>query len=73
MFSSKVNAQTELRLIQHPDSRELFEVLDANRKHLRPWHPWIDLIRFLAKEATSHHHRALRTDLAGRQCDSERH
>jgi ribosomal-protein-serine acetyltransferase len=45
MFSHKINGQIELRLIQHPHNRELFQVLDANREHLRPWHPWIDLIR----------------------------
>lgn len=48
MFSHKVNRQIELRLIQHPHCRELFKVMDANRKHLRPWHPWIDLIRSTA-------------------------
>jgi ribosomal-protein-serine acetyltransferase len=45
MFSHKVNEQTELRLIEHRHGRELFTIMDANRKHLRPWHPWIDLIR----------------------------
>jgi ribosomal-protein-serine acetyltransferase len=45
MFSHKIDEQTELQLIQHSHGRELFKVLDANRKHLRPWHPWIDLIR----------------------------
>ncbi len=48
MFSHKVNGQVELQLIQHPHCRELFKVMDANRKHLRPWHPWIDLIRSTA-------------------------
>jgi ribosomal-protein-serine acetyltransferase len=45
VFSHKVNGQIDLRLIQHPHCRELFRVMDANRNHLRPWHPWIDLIR----------------------------
>jgi ribosomal-protein-serine acetyltransferase len=45
MFSHKVNEQIELRLIQHLHSAELFKLMDANRKHLRPWHPWIDLTR----------------------------
>jgi ribosomal-protein-serine acetyltransferase len=45
MFTHKVNGQTELQLIQHPHCRELFDVMEANRKHLQPWHPWIDHIR----------------------------
>jgi ribosomal-protein-serine acetyltransferase len=45
MFSHRVNAQIELQLIQHLHCAGLFKVMDANRKHLRPWHPWIDLIR----------------------------
>jgi ribosomal-protein-serine acetyltransferase len=45
MFFCKVNAQTELRLIQHLHCRELFALMDANRRHLRPWHPWVDLVR----------------------------
>jgi len=48
MFIHKVNGQIELQLIQHPHCRELFNVMEANRKHLRPWHPWIDLIRTTA-------------------------
>jgi ribosomal-protein-serine acetyltransferase len=48
MFSHKLNGQIELQLIQHQHGRELFEVMDANRKHLRPWHPWVDRIRSTA-------------------------
>jgi ribosomal-protein-serine acetyltransferase len=45
MFSHKINDQIELRLIQQPHCHDLFRLMDANRRHLRPWHPWIDLIR----------------------------
>ena len=45
MFSCKVNGQIELQLVQHEHCRELFKLMDANRKHLHPWHPWIDQIR----------------------------
>lgn len=48
MFSHKVNGQTELRLLQHFHGHELFALMEANRKHLRPWHPWIDFIRTTA-------------------------
>ena len=48
MFSHKVNGQIELQLIQRHHGPELFKVMDANRNHLRPWHPWIDLVRSTA-------------------------
>jgi ribosomal-protein-serine acetyltransferase len=44
MFSHQVNHRTELRLIQHLHCRELFSLIEVNRQHVRPWHPWIDLI-----------------------------
>jgi ribosomal-protein-serine acetyltransferase len=45
VFTCKVNGQIELRLIEHHHCQELFRLVDANRNHLRPWHPWVDLIR----------------------------
>ncbi len=48
MFSCKVNERTELQLIEHLHCRALFGLMDANRKHLRAWHPWVDLIRSTA-------------------------
>ena len=45
MFSHKLSGQIELELIQHSHCLELFHVLEADRAHLRPWHPWIDLVR----------------------------
>jgi ribosomal-protein-serine acetyltransferase len=48
MFSCKVDARTELQLMQRHHGAELFKVLDANRDYLRPWHPWINLIRSAA-------------------------
>jgi ribosomal-protein-serine acetyltransferase len=45
MFAHKVNEQIELQLIQHLHSRELFKIMEANRQHLRRWHPWVDNIR----------------------------
>ena len=44
MFGCQVNEQTELRLIDRQHARELFTLLDANRAHVRRWHPWVDLI-----------------------------
>jgi ribosomal-protein-serine acetyltransferase len=48
MFSHRINGQIELRLIQHLHCRELFDLMEANRKHLQPWHPWIDFVRSTA-------------------------
>jgi ribosomal-protein-serine acetyltransferase len=45
MFGSKINQRTELRLIDHPDTGRLFSLIDSNRQHLRPWHPWADNVR----------------------------
>jgi len=44
-FTCRVNHQTELRLIDTPHSGELFSLLEANREHLRRWHPWVDMLR----------------------------
>jgi len=44
MFSCIINEQTELRQIQIQHCSELFRLADANREHLRRWHPWVDLI-----------------------------
>jgi len=48
MFCCKVNEQIELRLIDRQHSAELFKLLDANRGHIRRWHPWVDLINSVA-------------------------
>lgn len=45
MFTHKVDERIELQLIQPLHGAELFKVMDANRKHLHPWHPWIELVR----------------------------
>ena len=45
MFACKVDDQTELRLIDRQHTGELFKLLDANREHIRRWHPWMDVIR----------------------------
>ncbi len=45
MFSHRINDRIELRLIQQPHCHELFALMNSNRAHLRPWHPWIDLVR----------------------------
>ena len=43
-----------LRLLEESDADELFAVIDANRDHLGPWHPWVpeerspeDVLRFI--------------------------
>ena len=45
MFSSKVNSQTEMRLIGRQHTGALFNLVESNRGHLRTSHPWVDNIR----------------------------
>lgn len=45
MFCCAINEQTELRLIERQHGDELFQLIDANRQHLRRWHPWVDIMR----------------------------
>jgi ribosomal-protein-serine acetyltransferase len=40
----EVNSQTELSLIESRHSDQLFSLIDSNREHLRPWHPWVDTL-----------------------------
>lgn len=42
MFCLKVDQEIELQLFQLHHSEELFNLVDANRKHLREWLPWVD-------------------------------
>src|SRR5271156_3203696 len=39
------NDETDLRLMEGRYGRELFQLFDSNREHLRRWHPWIDTMR----------------------------
>jgi len=45
MFCCKVDARTDLRLIERQQSGELFRLLEVNRQTLRRWHPWVDYLR----------------------------
>jgi ribosomal-protein-serine acetyltransferase len=45
MFTAKVNARTEMRLIQSQDTNKFFEQVGSNREYLRRWHPWVDGIK----------------------------
>jgi ribosomal-protein-serine acetyltransferase len=45
MFCYRVNDQTELQLIDRQYTESLFKLIEANREHIRQWHPWVDAIR----------------------------
>jgi ribosomal-protein-serine acetyltransferase len=45
MFYCTINDITELRLIGREHRDDLFQSLETNRSHLRPWHPWVDVMR----------------------------
>lgn len=42
MFSYKVDEQIRIELLQHYHQKELFELVDCNRSHSRPWLLWVD-------------------------------
>jgi ribosomal-protein-serine acetyltransferase len=44
MFA-QVNTRTEMRLIGPQHTGALFSLVEANREHLRAWHPWVDNVR----------------------------
>lgn len=42
MFRHRVNDEVELRLLEQIHALDLFNLIDANRSHLREWLPWVD-------------------------------
>ena len=48
MLRHMINPGLELRLLQPPDAKALFAVIDANRASLRVWLPWVDATKNLA-------------------------
>lgn len=42
MFSCRLDAEAELRLLEEHQAAELFLLTDRNRSHLRRWLPWVD-------------------------------
>lgn len=49
MFEIQVNDNIKLRPLELRDAEALFALVDANRRHLRRWLPWLD-----ANSAVSH-------------------
>ena len=45
MFSHKLNESAELRLLEERHAKELTDLTDRNREHLRAWLPWVDANR----------------------------
>ncbi|GAA0501503.1 GNAT family protein [Salinibacillus aidingensis] len=42
MFTFTIDKNLELKLLEHKDSKELFELVHHNRSYLRQWLPWVD-------------------------------
>lgn len=42
MFSKLIRADVELRLVEERHALEIYSVMDAHRKSLREWLPWVD-------------------------------
>ena len=51
MFRARIGEQIELGLVEHRHARELFELIESNRPHLREWMNWVDRRRNLAEAA----------------------
>lgn len=48
MYFHRLNDRHSLRQLTSSDAEELFEVIEANRAHLRRWLPWLDRTRTVA-------------------------
>lgn len=42
MFRCPIGPAAELRLLEERHTDEVFALVDKDRKHLRPWLPWVD-------------------------------
>ncbi len=42
MFSKQLRPGLELKLVEERHALEVYSVIDANRKYLRQWLPWVD-------------------------------
>jgi len=42
MHAMTIDQDLELRTLREEDAVVLFQLVDANRKHLREWLPWLD-------------------------------
>jgi ribosomal-protein-serine acetyltransferase len=45
MFSLAVDDDLSLELAEEHHARETFDLVHANREHLRPWMPWVEATR----------------------------
>lgn len=43
MLERRISSEILLRELRLDDAEELFELIDANRGHLRTWLPWLDM------------------------------
>jgi ribosomal-protein-serine acetyltransferase len=51
LFRRCVGGRTDLALMEHRHARELFELIESNRAHLRAWMNWVDQRRTAAEVA----------------------
>ena len=48
MFSFRLDSGIRLELLSPRHAQELYEAVDRNREHLRPWMPWVDSTKSVA-------------------------
>ena len=62
MFAFRLSGELSLELLDLRHAEELFQLVDANREHLRAWLPWVDSTR--STDDTSAFIRRTRKQLA---------
>jgi len=50
MFINIIDKHLSLKPTEVADAEPLFDLVDANRKHLKPWMPWVDATATVADE-----------------------
>ncbi|CDQ20494.1 ribosomal-protein-serine acetyltransferase [Halobacillus karajensis] len=45
MFEYKIDEELSLKMIDHQDAEELFDLSDRSRDHIRTWLPWINFTK----------------------------
>lgn len=48
MLSHRMDPNTELKLLERHHAASIFQLIDANRDHLRPWMFWVDHTKTVA-------------------------
>src|ERR1700687_837014 len=62
LLHMRIDADSELRLLEEHDAEDFFQIIEQNRAALREWLPWVDYTRTVEDELSFI--RATRTQYA---------